>query len=711
MVESIGSVSRAMTGASRPRRFKLSLPFLNRKKKRKNSKDNDVPTTPGPDDESAHPAEEGGIGDILQDIEEENEEQLHETGRDVADGSGDKNLARDHEHHRRADNYEEPNLTLALVPKLLSPLDLPRDSTLLQPQMSYKSFDIAYPPGGSPPSRRRTERSSSMKAFDASTRSGSLRTESTSTQISVPVRKGWLSTRCGFGSCTKQIDLESERRARDRAAHRERHRSHHSRSKATDPKGWDRDNMSEWSVMAEVDREVGRKQLAPRKRKGYKKSSKLAPSPGIFPTDGVLALTPDMKCSLRDPYEEVREAAKYDLPSQRASSEVEQSGVSGRSHVLHTLTDGDGNTAEEADQPWERSYSSSSSDDDELFTTSLEQDGQSKPRRKKWSSNSSDETEVRNRRASAGGSHSRSKSTWSTHSLRGDVVQEHEIVESEKTGGKKGSRIIFLSTPPRLKDEEMDEDDEPASTEQSLLKTSSDRFGEYSKLEPVDHDQPRFERTYSMGYKSSLPASSFEAEMEATAKAWSKLEARNNNRVDESLSDASIRELPMVSRLKESGQNRLRQIDVQIEDHLVNLRLESDVSESSEGKAYTSLRGSRRLIDKALSKSGDQDKVSKKKRGAHSRRRRGRKAKAPPPLPTDLHGKVKESVAVVKSSYDPYTDFRDSMVEMIVEKEIQGATDLEELLRCYLSLNSAEYHSVIVKVFADVWRELFADAI
>jgi hypothetical protein len=35
------------------------------------------------------------------------------------------------------------------------------------------------------------------------------------------------------------------------------------------------------------------------------------------------------------------------------------------------------------------------------------------------------------------------------------------------------------------------------------------------------------------------------------------------------------------------------------------------------------------------------------------------------------HGVVKESVAVVKSSYDPYSDFRESMVEMIVEKEIQ----------------------------------------
>jgi uncharacterized protein (TIGR01568 family) len=73
------------------------------------------------------------------------------------------------------------------------------------------------------------------------------------------------------------------------------------------------------------------------------------------------------------------------------------------------------------------------------------------------------------------------------------------------------------------------------------------------------------------------------------------------------------------------------------------------------------------------------------------------------------HGVVKESVAVVKSSYDPYSDFRESMVEMIVEKEIQQTADLEELLQCYLSLNEVEYHTVIVDVFTDVWQDLFGN--
>lgn len=693
---STSSVGLAMTGASKPERFKLSLSFLNRKKKRKDGLGKEALPTSGPDEESAH-LPEAGIGDVLQDIAEENEEQLRENSRDLAEESAVERACRE---DRRAANDEE-NLTPALGPKSLTPLELHRDSSLTQGPMSYKSFDIAYPPGGSPPSRRKTERSSSMKAFDASTRSGSLRTESTSTQISIAGRKGWLSTRCGFRSCAKQMDIESELRSRDRAANVERHRSsHHSRTKAKNPNAWDRDAVSEWSAMAEVENDLGRKKLAARRmRKVYKKSSKLAPSPGIFPSEAVLAATPDLKGSLRDAYEEVREAAKYDLPSQHASSEVENSG---RSQVLHRLTDGDGPTGE-GHHPWERSFSSSSSDD-ELFTTSLEQDGQSKSRRKKWSSNSSDDTDVRHSRPAA---NARSKCTWSNHSLRGDVVREDEIVENRKTGGKKGSRIIFLSTPPRPLE---NDGDEPASTEQVPLKTASDRFGEYSKLESPDQVQPRFERTHSMGYKSSLPASTFEADMEATAKAWSKLDVRTN-RGDESLSDVSVGELPMVSRSKEPGQDRCLQIDVHIEDQLVNLLLHGDVSDSSQGKAYTSLRGSRTLINKALSKSVDQDKLPKKKRGSLSRRRRGRRTRAPPPLPSDLHGKVKESVAVVKSSYDPYSDFRDSMVEMIVEKEIQGATDLEELLRCYLSLNSAEYHSVIVKVFADVWRELFADAI
>ncbi|KAJ8761842.1 hypothetical protein K2173_005414 [Erythroxylum novogranatense] len=65
-----------------------------------------------------------------------------------------------------------------------------------------------------------------------------------------------------------------------------------------------------------------------------------------------------------------------------------------------------------------------------------------------------------------------------------------------------------------------------------------------------------------------------------------------------------------------------------------------------------------------------------------------------------------ESVAVVTLSSDPYKDFRDSMIEMIQEKGISRSEELEELLACYLTLNSDEYHNLIIKVFRHVWFEL-----
>uniref|UniRef100_A0A1D1XJY0 Transcription repressor n=1 Tax=Anthurium amnicola TaxID=1678845 RepID=A0A1D1XJY0_9ARAE len=69
-------------------------------------------------------------------------------------------------------------------------------------------------------------------------------------------------------------------------------------------------------------------------------------------------------------------------------------------------------------------------------------------------------------------------------------------------------------------------------------------------------------------------------------------------------------------------------------------------------------------------------------------------------------GCLSESFAVVKPSSDPQRDFRESMVEMIVENNIRAAGELEELLACYLSINSGEYHDVIVKVFVQIWSDL-----
>lgn len=67
---------------------------------------------------------------------------------------------------------------------------------------------------------------------------------------------------------------------------------------------------------------------------------------------------------------------------------------------------------------------------------------------------------------------------------------------------------------------------------------------------------------------------------------------------------------------------------------------------------------------------------------------------------------ISESFAVVKTSLDPQRDFRDSMMEMIVENNIKESKDLEDLLACYLSLNSREYHDLIVKAFEQIWFDM-----
>ncbi|KAA8521783.1 hypothetical protein F0562_012456 [Nyssa sinensis] len=62
-----------------------------------------------------------------------------------------------------------------------------------------------------------------------------------------------------------------------------------------------------------------------------------------------------------------------------------------------------------------------------------------------------------------------------------------------------------------------------------------------------------------------------------------------------------------------------------------------------------------------------------------------------------VDGKAEESYAMEKTSTDPHSDFRTSMLEMIVEKQIFGAEDLERLLQRFLSLNSSYHHKVIVQ--------------
>ncbi|KAJ0083381.1 hypothetical protein Patl1_30336 [Pistacia atlantica] len=75
-------------------------------------------------------------------------------------------------------------------------------------------------------------------------------------------------------------------------------------------------------------------------------------------------------------------------------------------------------------------------------------------------------------------------------------------------------------------------------------------------------------------------------------------------------------------------------------------------------------------------------------------------SKLPSPCP-----KIVDSIAVVKESNDPYQDFRHSMLQMIFEKEIYNKEDLQELLNCFLRLNSPSHHDVIVRAFTEIWNE------
>ncbi|KAI3524609.1 hypothetical protein L1887_03268 [Cichorium endivia] len=120
----------------------------------------------------------------------------------------------------------------------------------------------------------------------------------------------------------------------------------------------------------------------------------------------------------------------------------------------------------------------------------------------------------------------------------------------------------------------------------------------------------------------------------------------------------------------------------------------SSRSFSSDSSVSFRKNGTRRSAQKKPKKSG---------RGCKNR-------KATDVIP--LKGKskfIRDSVAVVKKSSDPHEDFRVSMLEMIVERQIFGAQDLENLLECFLSLNAKEYHKVIFEVFTEIWETLFSD--
>ncbi|WOL12746.1 hypothetical protein Cni_G21513 [Canna indica] len=77
-------------------------------------------------------------------------------------------------------------------------------------------------------------------------------------------------------------------------------------------------------------------------------------------------------------------------------------------------------------------------------------------------------------------------------------------------------------------------------------------------------------------------------------------------------------------------------------------------------------------------------------------------------VPAARKGVVEGSTAVVKESSDPFLDFRESMLQMIVEMEIFAWDDLRDLLRRFLDLNSPRHHHLILRAFAETWNAIFS---
>ncbi|KAK6944981.1 Ovate protein family, C-terminal [Dillenia turbinata] len=135
---------------------------------------------------------------------------------------------------------------------------------------------------------------------------------------------------------------------------------------------------------------------------------------------------------------------------------------------------------------------------------------------------------------------------------------------------------------------------------------------------------------------------------------------------------------------------------------------EEELEEEEEDETETLF--SSKSFSSDSSESFRQKKKSSRRRPPRHRRRRVRSEVSDMGVsPFEVrNGKVKDSFAVVKRSSDPYNDFRTSMVEMIIEKQIFAARDLEQLLQCFLSLNSANHHRIIVEVFTEIWEALFS---
>lgn len=95
----------------------------------------------------------------------------------------------------------------------------------------------------------------------------------------------------------------------------------------------------------------------------------------------------------------------------------------------------------------------------------------------------------------------------------------------------------------------------------------------------------------------------------------------------------------------------------------------------------------------------DAGKEPNKKQKRKNPRKRNTSISFSARLPDDVCGVFAGSICAVKYSTDPFMDMRDSISEMIQDAKVCDWSDIEELVYCYISLNSPEVHKIIADAF------------
>ncbi|VAI29652.1 unnamed protein product [Triticum turgidum subsp. durum] len=96
--------------------------------------------------------------------------------------------------------------------------------------------------------------------------------------------------------------------------------------------------------------------------------------------------------------------------------------------------------------------------------------------------------------------------------------------------------------------------------------------------------------------------------------------------------------------------------------------------------------------------------VARNKVGSKAKKRREKMAAA-----AEVEEEEDVGVAVEKESSDPRADFRDSMVQMVVEMGLCDWDGLRCMLRRLLALNAPRHHAAILAAFAEVCAQLASE--